>query len=412
MLSSTSLGDERANRSKRSKQYNDNHQTFTLDFKQKTRVVPTKFEQKLREVVNDISSHFDKNDLTTMITHKVANPVLQLLVGVENVGQELINRILTDFTEEQVKSILFKNTVGSHLMEKIIASASESQLRSIFKDYIKDDLIELCKDDKANYVVQHFIHNVKSEKHFKSVIKILNDSISNFLFGYPNRTGIVVKMVTSAVRFGVEQDTLAKTIFDAFEFELATDKVDVASCMLHLKRATSADAQYQPFKPKVPGSLLIQGLLGFESNLVMKLIDSIATLSPTLLVQWAKDSIASRILDSFLSITTIPNASQRQLIDSGFGLLVELGCDGTGSHFVDNCWKASNLTTKEKIATELSSNKQKLAANYFGKFLLRNCNIDLFNRRREDWMEMYKKKKSKKVKVDNEIDELFSKAGK
>ena len=412
VLSGTCLQDEKANRSKRSKKYNEHHQTFSQLFKQKTRVIPSNFELKLKDIVASISDHIISNDLTYLITHNVANPVLQMLVGVEKIGQDLITKILAEFSVDQVHSVLFKDTVGSHLMERIINHASVDQLRIIYKDYLKENLLDLCRDDKANFVVQSYIQNIQSEKHYKKVLKALVGSVGNFLFGFPNRTGIVVKLVNTAARLKLEQQTIFNSIFDSFEFENAGADVNFASCILNLKRASVPDAAYLEFKPKLPGSLLIQGILGLENSLIQVVINSIASLKPDDVLRWAKDSVASRILDSYLERATIPNAAQRNLIEAGFGHLAELACDGTGSHFVEHCWKAANLATKERIATELSSQKHKLASNHFGKYLLRNFNIDLFNKRKDDWMEIYKKKKGKKVNVSNEIDDLFAKAGK
>jgi hypothetical protein len=65
----------------------------------------------------------------------------------------------------------------------------------------------------------------------------------------------------------------------------------------------------------------------------------------------------------------------------------------------------------------LADSYQKLANSFHGKFILRNCQIDLFKRRKDEWvnhqkgLKREKKEKNSKKKGD-EIDALFDQAGK
>jgi hypothetical protein len=55
----------------------------------------------------------------------------------------------------------------------------------------------------------------------------------------------------------------------------------------------------------------------------------------------------------------------------------------------------------------LANHKQSLQNDFHGKFVYRNCHIDLFSRRKEEWLNHYKGIK-KRMKTGNEIDDLFA----
>ena len=61
-----------------------------------------------------------------------------------------------------------------------------------------------------------------------------------------------------------------------------------------------------------------------------------------------------------------------------------------GSHLVDTCWKYSEIVTKREIAEELLAHEEELKSDYYGKFVLRNCNIESFKRKQGKWQEKQK----------------------
>ena len=48
---------------------------------------------------------------------------------------------------------------------------------------------------------------------------------------------------------------------------------------------------------------------------------------------------------------------------------------------MDSCWKYSELKDKRLIVDELLSGQKELTDNYYGKFVLRNCNVEYYKKR-------------------------------
>ena len=63
------------------------------------------------------------------------------------------------------------------------------------------------------------------------------------------------------------------------------------------------------------------------------------------------------------------------------GYFVKLSKEKHGSRVVDCCWKHTELKDKQLIADELLKAEKELADNYYGKFVLRNCNIDYYKKK-------------------------------
>jgi len=60
---------------------------------------------------------------------------------------------------------------------------------------------------------------------------------------------------------------------------------------------------------------------------------------------------------------------------------VKLSKEKHGSRVVDCCWKYTELKDKQLIANELLKGEKELADNYYGKFVLRNCNIEYYKKK-------------------------------
>ena len=64
-----------------------------------------------------------------------------------------------------------------------------------------------------------------------------------------------------------------------------------------------------------------------------------------------------------------------------------LAKDKHGSRSVDAVWASSEVGTKREIALELLEKEDELKDDYYGRFVLRNCQIDTFKRKQGVWKE-------------------------
>ena len=67
------------------------------------------------------------------------------------------------------------------------------------------------------------------------------------------------------------------------------------------------------------------------------------------------------------------------------GSLVVLCKDKHGSRVVDVLSRQSEVQKKQELAEQLISHKDELFANYYGKIILRNCNISHYKKKQAAW---------------------------
>ena len=154
---------------------------------------------------------------------------------------------------------------------------------------------------------------------------------------------------------------------------------------------------------------MVQHLLNFDENNSKIFSDCVISQPDTTLNLWATDPIASRILETVLTSESVHQKTKRKLVKLFSGKFSLLASDKYGSHFVDKCFANSTIQEKELICAELADKLSSLVGNFHAKFILRNCGVELFKRRKDQWLAHQTKGQVKDSKNMDEIDLLFNK---
>lgn len=68
--------------------------------------------------------------------------------------------------------------------------------------------------------------------------------------------------------------------------------------------------------------------------------------------------------------------------------LIMLCKDRQGSRVVDVLWRQSEVQRKQELAEQLMAHEEELFANYYGKIVLRNCNISHYKKKQTAWQDV------------------------
>ncbi|KAI8823129.1 armadillo-type protein, partial [Fimicolochytrium jonesii] len=398
---------EAERRSKKSKKYNSEHnntwkpnpanapKTGRAGVSVK-RTVPPQFKEALKEITREVAEQMEIMGLRTYATHIVANPVLQLLISLSDTSESLISTLLavedsatcqlstqTD-EERQFMVDLIRHPVGSHLVEKLLAAASAHLFHQLYVTYFRGQLEELCLHPVANFVVQQLICHTRNG----TQLEVLLDELIPFfptLFTH-RRPGVVVKVAEACVKHqtGKCQKEVVKAVANALKATAPEQRKQLVNLILCLK---PYGALGEAAKADTNGSLILQNLLLFDEDANKMVIDSFMSLTPEESRNWAFSPTSSRVLEQFLLSSTINLKAKRKLIRSWLGKFATLAADKFGSHTVDKAWAVADIGLKEKIAEDLYNHTKTLQNSHFGKFVLRNCKIETYGKRREEWVE-------------------------
>jgi nucleolar protein 9 len=369
------------------------------------RKVPPSFHDALEKAIANSVGGLDSASLRTLAEHPTGNPTLQLMLQMElsTFGKSrakdetsLIRKLLPDDPiVEGTESAAFINglvysTVGSRLLETIIQYAPGKMFKSIYSEFFKERMGSLARNEIAAYVAGKVLERLNKEDLTEAMRQIV-EQIPGLV--ERNRTAVLKTLIERCYVRGVETNPIKTRLDTAYGgvngFEVTRIlKLQEASC-----DDGKSDSKHQQSHPeKVHGSLLAQAMMAAPGPLGDLIFDSLARLGTALSIKVARDPTASRTLQAAL---ISPNASvifRRKVIQQFYGHIGELALDPAGSHVIDAIWKGTNglAFIRERVAEELAENEASMRESYVGRAVWRNWNMDLYKRRRADWVKQSK----------------------
>ncbi|KMU79669.1 hypothetical protein CISG_02087 [Coccidioides immitis RMSCC 3703] len=163
---------------------------------------------------------------------------------------------------------------------------------------------------------------------------------------------------------------------------LKLDEVSEPSKEDPTKSATNLPSQ------QLHGSLLAQAMLRVPGPLAEMIRSSFLEATVPFLLDIAKSPTGSRVLQESLIFSKATGQFRRQIIPKFSGHLCELALNTSGSHVVDILWQATSdlLFLKQRLADELVANEKALRDSFLGRAVWRNWSMDLYKRKRGEWM--------------------------
>jgi nucleolar protein 9 len=127
-------------------------------------------------------------------------------------------------------------------------------------------------------------------------------------------------------------------------------------------------------------------------------------LDPDTLLNMSSDHIVSRTIQAALTSRNASMITTRKLIQHFYGHMGEMALDTAASHVVDCIWEGTHglAFIRERIAEELAENEAQLRDSPCGRAVWKNWKMDLYKRRRQDWV------RQSKVKASNDGFQSFS----
>lgn len=383
----------------------DNNKSDELN--RATRTVPGSFQLALDKMIADTVAGLDTTYLRALATHPVGNPVLQLLLELELSGtdkqkargkQSLFLKLLPDNPPQEgtesatfIQGLIY-DLVGSRLLETIVRSAPGKTFKVLHKSLFKDRLGSLARNETAGFLVERILERLSKED--------LEEAIQAII---PQIVSLVERSRTSLIKTMIERCTIRKvetnSIAQALEKAYGTDPRSRLEKMLKLNFRNSPsdtknaiDVRKDRNPEKLHGSLLAQTMLSVPGSLSQLIVDSLLSLSVADLLHVAKDQTASHVLQASLTSVNADTQFRRKLVQRFYGHVGELASHAIGSHAVDCFWVATQglAFIQEHIAEELLAVEATIRESFVGRAVWRNWKMDLYKRRKLDWINQAK----------------------
>ncbi|KAF2737942.1 ARM repeat-containing protein [Polyplosphaeria fusca] len=369
------------------------------------RKVPESFLEALQKVIQESVSGLDATYLRALAMHPTGNPTLQLFLQLEleQFGKtrakdetSVIRLLLPDdpITEGSGSASfingLVYDTIGSRLLETIIQYAPAKMFKQIYRDFFKERMGSLSRNEIAGYVAGKIVERLGPED-LQEILPQIVDQIPSLV--ERNRTAILRTLIAQCYR----RDVNTAPIKAQLELAYSGPNGFEVTRLLKLGEVPSEDGKSHPKQTfanpeQIHGSLLAQVMIEKPGPLANLVFDSLARLGTPLSLGVARDPTASRALQEALTSDQASVIFRRKVIQQFYGHIGELALDPSASHLIDAIWKGTEglAFIRERIAEELAENEASLRESHVGRAVWRNWRMDLYKRRRADWVKASK----------------------
>ncbi|KAI8138254.1 armadillo-type protein [Fennellomyces sp. T-0311] len=405
-------GDKGNFRSKKSAKFRQQHNNSSLGKRSnkssEPRHVPESFTTMLRSLISELAKSSD-TEMRVFAVSKVANPVLQLLLEMEQSFNDeegeriiaaLLDRILWDVatgkdTDALVASrtawfeTMVRDSSGSRLMQVILKVAPRSVYDKLYEKNLKGKIAKYSQHPLANYVVQTLISTARTEEQFIDMCQQLGGFKSLLK---SNKHGVIRSVVEASVKLNTQQTQVIKWLREAFEIDNDEDQKLFVICLMRMTpvgnvKGLTDREKSDTFAFHLQGSLILQDIMKMTEGHNKYVVMSFLSQKPDITLSWCFSPQASRAFESILSSEHVGGKVKKKIMKNLQGHYVSIAKDKFGSHIIDQCWAVADINVKEQIAAELLKRERDLAEHPLGKCVLWTCRIDLYKRRHDDWVE-------------------------
>lgn len=354
--------------------------------------VPSSFKDELKTLLDSLRNRVDRKMAREYAIHKIASPVLQLLIQVEGLVDRdrpfwhlvfLKDDEDKDSTEESFVEYLLSDPVGSHFFETTIKDQRLKYVERLYKLYMSDRILKLAKrDTTGSYVVQVLLKKLKQNE-ARQVLDQLIPEMSMLM----NTNLEMGKSIIDAS--SLHKDYKKPLIIEELVKKYTpNDQSDILETVLQLSTSTLGNTRDDwPTAEERRRALFLEKLMEYDSSFLNLAIDNFLSLPKERLIQMCFHGVFSHVVEDVLKPDHVEIIKRRRLLNQFLGSIVELSCNAYGSHIVDKLWdftiKLNNY--KERIAQELVGEKDKVKESTYGRQVWKNWSMELFVRKRHDW---------------------------
>lgn len=414
--------------------------------------VPPSFKDELKKVVNEVTAKLDAETARSLAIHKVASPVLQLIIKVEGIfdRDRAVWHLLfmpekegKNPKEEAFVEYLLSDSVGSHFLEAIIKNdgARMKYIERLYKLYMKDRVTKLANRSTTGvYIIQALLLKLKAGE-VEFIMDQIIPEMSRLVSISENQNIDLAKSIIEASksRFNYRLDELVGQFFAKFAPNFNIQEPDDNTSteffenVLQLTGSTLGNTRDDwPTAEERRRALFLEKLMEYDYSFIICAWYNCMALSPERFIQMCTHGVFSHVVESTLVVRPSDvgelkdeSFSRKKFLNIFMGNISDLACNAYGSHIVDKLWDFTVLLPmyKDRIGSELMANSHKVKESKYGKLVWKNWNMELFTRKKFDWKSLVKAQQEeyygdnngdkepekKKTPIQLKMEEIFKK---
>ncbi|ABN67450.1 predicted protein [Scheffersomyces stipitis CBS 6054] len=392
---------------------------------------PSSFKIQLRELCNSVSNNQNSKRMRELAIHKIASPVLQLLIQVEG----LVDRDRTfwhliflkdsedkNSQEEAFVEYLLSDSVGSHFLEATIKNdgARIKYIERLYKLYMEDRILKLAKRSTTGvYIIQALLFKLKPVD-VEHILDEIIPELSNLISISENQNlDLGQRLIDASISRGnYRRDEIIEQLFLKFapnynvqDPQLKTTSEFIEN-VLQLTGSTLGNTRDDwPTAEERRRSFFLEKLMEYDYKFVICVWYNFLALPVERFIQMCFHGVFSHIVERALVV--IPSSEgepkpvlilRKRVLNLFKDQIVNMSCNSYGSHIVDALWNFSVLLPmyKDRIGTELQGDSHKVKESTYGRLVWKNWSMELFVRKKYDWKSLIKQQEQAYYGVNDE----------
>lgn len=381
--------------------------------------VPASFKTEIKEVCQALTKNQTPNTMRQLAIHKIASPVIQLLLQVEGIVDKdravwhlmfLKENDDKDPQEEAFVEYLLSDSVGSHFMESLIKNQGVRMkyIERLYKLYMKERVLKLAKRSSTGvFIIQALLFKLKPGEVQFMLDQIVPELTNLISISENQNLELSTKVIDASIqRKNYKRDEIISQLFQKFapnynpqenEFNSEDTQAELFENVLRLSSSTLGNTRDDwPTAEERRRSLLLEKLMEYDYSFVVCVWNNFLVMPQDRFFQMCKHGVFSHVVDHSLKV--IPEESKdisllrKRFLNVFQNHIVDLACNSYGSHIVDKLWDFTILHNmyKDRIANELASQSHKVKDSNYGKMVWKNWSMELFSRKKYDWKSLIK----------------------
>lgn len=415
--------------------------------------VPLSFRDRLRTIVTSVSAKLDVKSARSLAIHKVASPVLQLIIRVEGIVDRersvwhllfLLEKDPKDSQEEAFMEYLLSDSVGSHFLEAIIKNdgARMKYIERLYRLYIKDRVLKLAgRSTTGVYIIQALLLKLKPGEVEHILDQIVPELSSLISISESQNIDLGKSIMDASIsRFNYRRDELIEQLFLKFapNYNVKEPSDDTSTELfenvLQLAGSTLGNTRDDwPTAEERRRSLFLEKLMQYDYSFVVCVWLNCMALPSERLMQMCFHGVFSHVIEHALVVKPASEGETRDIfilrkkfLNLFQGKVFELACNSYGSHIVDKLWDFTVLLPmyKDRIASEMMAQSSRIKDSTYGRLVWKNWSMELFVRKKYDWKSLVKEQEQayygdeptengesgkKKTPIELKMEEIFKK---
>lgn len=381
--------------------------------------VPPSFRDELRRVISAVTSNLDTKSARELAIHKVASPVVQLIIRVEGIIDRertmwhlifLPEKEGKDAKEEAFVEYLLSDSIGSHFLDAVIKNdgARMRYIERLYKLYMKDRILKLAKRSTTGvYVIQALLLKLKPGE-VEHIMDEIIPQLSSLISISENQNIDLGKAIIEASisRYNYRRDQLLEQLFLKFapnynrEEPSDTTTTELFENILQLTGSTLGNTRDDwPTAEERRRALFLEKLMEYDYSFVVCVWLNCIALSPEKFTQMCCHGVFSHVIEGALVVKPADEGEpedtviwRKKFLNIFQGKVCALACNAYGSHIVDKLWTFTVLLPlyKDRVGSELASESHKVKESTYGRLVWKNWSMELFSRKKFDWKSLVK----------------------